>query len=317
MTSNPFFTAAVVAASLLAAAASTGSARAQDCLHWGDLDKTLYCDESRDLVADTPSEGFRLQDPDILVFSYTPAGDPSIGQKTFVDFMNHLAMKTGKAVRWHGASSSAEQIKAMRAGEVHVAGIAPGATVYAVNLAGYVPIAAMCSADGTFGERLKLIVEKDSGIDSTAQLKGRKVAVASALAVSGRLAPEGSKLVDSGSQGNSISGVVSGEYDAAIVSANVLERMAAEGAVDAGKLHTLDESSTFPSTSFGFANNLSPDLQRKVHDAFVTFDWKMTALGDAFGREASEFCTITYADAWEPVRLMQKESGVEYDIKDL
>jgi phosphonate transport system substrate-binding protein len=309
--------AAATAAAMTAVCVCAGNAHAQECLNWGDLDKKLYCDEGRDLVADTPSQGYRLRDPETLVFSYVPLENASIDEKAFAEFMQHLAKTTGKKVRWADARSSAEQIKAMRDGQVQVAGVAPGPTVYAVNLAGYVPIAVMCRDDGTFDYKLQLIARKDSKIRSPDDLGNRKVAYVSTLSNMADFNAEGARIVYSGSQGKSIDGVVNREYDAAVVNSNDLERMQMKGGAYANDLSIVWESQPYPSTSFGFAYDLAPDLQRKIHAAFLTFDWEGTGLAREFGEQAGEFCAISYKESWESIRLLQEENGVTYDINQL
>jgi hypothetical protein len=42
---------------------------ARSCGHRGDLD-ALYCDENRDLIADSPKEPGKLVSPDLLIFTY-------------------------------------------------------------------------------------------------------------------------------------------------------------------------------------------------------------------------------------------------------
>ena len=105
-------------------------------------------------MADPPADKSQLLNPDTLVFSYTPVEDPSVYENVFEEFMAYLAEKTGKKVKWYGAESYAAQVEAMRSGRLHVAGISTGPTVFGVNLAGYVPIAIMGKADGTFGYSL-------------------------------------------------------------------------------------------------------------------------------------------------------------------
>lgn len=317
MPSYPCSFTTVMLAALMAAGIPAGDARAQNCLNWGDLDKKLYCDENRDLLADTPSQGFQLQDPDTLVFAYVPVEDASVDEKAFGAFVAHMAKKTGKEVRWSDAASSAAQIKAMRAGQVQLAGVSPGPTVYAVNLAGYIPIAVMCQADGTYGYQVQLVVKSDSDIKTPADLGGRTVAYVSALSNSGGLEANGSKALYSGSQGASVSGVLSGKYDAATVDSNALARMQKQGTVDANALRIIWASTKYPSTSFGFAHNLTPDLQRQIHDAFLTFDWQGSDLARVFGAQADAFCTISYEDTWESLRQVQEENGVMYDVGDL
>ncbi len=147
-------------------------AAAEECKNRGDLD-ARYCDDNVDLVADTPKESNQWLDPDVLIFSYTPVEDPSVYENVFTEFMDYLAKKTGKSVKWYGAESYAAQVEAMRSGRLHVAGISTGPTVFGVNLAGYVPFAIMCKGDGTFGYKLQLITHKDSDIKEVKDMKGR------------------------------------------------------------------------------------------------------------------------------------------------
>lgn len=308
---------ATLAASLAIAGIVAGEARAQDCLHWGDLDKSLYCDEDRDLVADTPSQGYRLADPDTLVFVRATADDLLPDEKAFAGFVAHLEKKTGKKVRWSGVASAADQIEALRAGEAHLAVVAPGPTVYAVNLGGYVPLAVMCDDDGAFESSVQLITAGTSGIGAPGDLEGRELARVGALSNTGGLQASGYRTAFTGSESKSVSGAADGGYDAALVNSDALERARARGLAGADAVKIVWQSDDFPPTSFGFAYNLAPALQRKIHDAFLTFDWKDSALARATGERTDRFCTISYEEAWEPIRLLQKESGVVYDIKNL
>ena len=52
-------------------------AYADDCKNRGTLDE-MYCDENRDLVADTPKDPADWKDPNTLVFTYTPVEDPAV-----------------------------------------------------------------------------------------------------------------------------------------------------------------------------------------------------------------------------------------------
>ena len=231
-------------AGLLGVAAPADAA--QDCPR-GNLD-VGFCDRNGDLVADTPTDPSKLLDPDTLIFSYTPVEDPSVSENVFTEFMDYLAQKTGKKVKWYGAESYAAQVEAMRSGRLHVAGISTGPTVFGVNLAGYVPIAIMGKADGQFGYRLQLITHKDSDIKTIADLKGRKVAHVTPSSNSGNQAPralfkslgvvpgEDYEVIYSGKHDNSIMGVANKDYDAAPIASSILDRMHAKGIVntDAG-----------------------------------------------------------------------------------
>jgi phosphonate transport system substrate-binding protein len=306
----------------------SSSAYADPCKNRGDLD-ARYCDNDRDLVADTPDDPSKWLDPDTLIFSYTPVEDPAVYENVFTEFMVYMAEVTGKKVKWYGAESYAAQVEAMRSGRLHVAGISTGPTVFGANLAGYVPISIMCKGDGTFGYRLQLITHKDSDIRKVSDLKGRKIAHVTPSSNSGNQAPralfkdmgvvpdEDYKVTYSGKHDNSIMGVANKDYDAAPIASSVLDRMAQKGVVNPDDLRIIWESDAFPTTSYGFVNTLHPDLARKVMYAFYSFDWKGTSLHKEFGKQADKFCPITFKSHWKAVRLIQKENGVIYSDETL
>jgi phosphonate transport system substrate-binding protein len=299
------------------------SAMAAECKNRGDLD-VRYCDENGDLVADTPMAAGELLDPDTLIFSYTPVEDPSVYENVFAEFMDYLSEKTGKPVKWYGAESYAAQVEAMRSGRLHVAGISTGPTVFGVNLAGYVPMSIMCKGDGTFGYKLQLITQKDSDIMKVSDLKGRKVAHVTPSSNSGNQAPRALfkdmgvvpdvdyEVIYSGKHDNSIMGVANRDYDAAPIASSVLDRMASKGVVNKDDLRIIWESQPFPTTSYGYAHDLKPELQESIREAFLTFDWKGTGLAKEFGKQADKFCPITFKEQWKPIRVIQKENGTVY-----
>src|SRR5690606_30226781 len=198
------------------------------CATTGDLDPR-YCDADGDLIADTPADKAQQKDPATLIFSFTPVEDPAVYEGAFSDFLAHLAKVTGRRVRWYAAESYAAQVEALRSGRLHIAGVASGATPYAVNLGGFVPLVTMQKTDGSTGYTLQLVVRADSPIRSPADLKGRKVAHVSPSSNSGDTAPrvlfasqgvvadKDYTVVYSGKHDNSILGVLHGDYDAAPV----------------------------------------------------------------------------------------------------
>ncbi|MSP97174.1 MAG: phosphate/phosphite/phosphonate ABC transporter substrate-binding protein, partial [Betaproteobacteria bacterium] len=202
------------------------------CASRGLLD-ARYCDENGDLIADQPKDPKAWQNPATLVFSYTPVEDPSVYENVFADLMQHLSKLTGKRVRWYPAESYAAQIEAMRSGRLHIAGVATGPTPYAVNIAGFEPVAAMQRADGSMGYKLHVITHKDSAIKSVADLKGKRVAHVTPSSNSGDIAPRALfaalgvtpgkdyEVLYSGKHDNSVMGVVNKDYDAAPVASTV------------------------------------------------------------------------------------------------
>jgi phosphonate transport system substrate-binding protein len=323
---NKLWAGAIAAVALVGLHTTAAPANAAECPR-GNLD-VGFCDANGDLVADTPSDPSKLIDPDTLIFSYTPVEDPSVYENSvyenvFTEFMDYLAQKTGKKVKWYGAESYAAQVEAMRSGRLHVAGISTGPTVFGVNLAGYVPFAIMGKGGEIFGYKLQVITHKDSDIKEIKDMKGRNIAHVTPSSNSGNQAPraffkemgvvpdQDYKVIYSGKHDNSIMGVANKDYDAAPIASSVLDRMHNKGVVNKDDLRIIWESQTFPTTSYGLAHNLNPDLQKKVVDAFLTFDWKGTALYEEF-KPRDSFVSITFKEHWHPIRLIQKENGIIY-----
>ena len=311
-------------ASLLLAQAAFAQ---DDCENRGALDD-MYCDANGDLVADLPEDESEWIDPDTLVFAYTPVEDPAIYEDIWQPFIDHLSEVTGKDVRFFAVQSNSAQVEAMRSGRLHVAGFSTGPTPFAVNLAGYVPFALMGSDDGRFGYTLQLYTRVDSGIDTIEDLEGKRVAHTSPTSNSGNQAPralfpdegivpgEDYEVVYSGSHDQSMLGVVAGDYDAAPVASEVVDRMAERGLYDPEEVKIIFESRSFPTTSYGYVYNLHPDVVADVEEAFFSFDFEGTELGEEFGG-VQKFIPITYEEDWQIIRTIQQANGVEYTPEGL
>ncbi|MFW8595535.1 phosphate/phosphite/phosphonate ABC transporter substrate-binding protein [Cribrihabitans neustonicus] len=323
---DKFVTRAVAALGILSAAAVSVSA-AEDCAERGALD-ALYCDADGDLVADTPTDPAKLSNPDTLVFAYTPVEDPAVYADIWEPFIAHLEEVTGKDVQFFAVQSNSAEVEAMRSGRLHVAGFSTGPTPFAVNLAGAVPFAIMGAEDGQFGYKLQVFTQAGSDIEKVEDLAGRRVAHTSPTSNSGNQAPRALfpdlgvvpdkdyEVIYSGSHDQSMLGVVAGDYDAAPVASEVVDRMAERGLYDPADVRKIWESDPFPTTSFTVAHNLDPELTEKIKEAFFSFDFAGTKLGDEFDG-VSKFIPITYKDQWAVIRQIQASNGVEYTPQGL
>lgn len=285
-----------------------------------------YTDADGDLVADIPTDAAQLVDPETLIFAYTPVEDPSVYVDVWKEFLDHLAATTGKSVEFFPVQSNAAQYEALRAGRLHIAGVNTGGNPIAVACSGFRPFAMMARDDGSFGYEMEIITYPDSGIAKIEDLKGNQLAFTSETSNSGFKAPQALlesefslKAGDdytpafSGAHDNSILGVANKDYQAAAVANSVLKRMVARDAVDADALVSIYKSATFPTTGYGMAHNLTPDLQDKIKDAFFTFDWDGTALEKEFEAQGeTKFVPITFKDDWAVIRQIDAALGVEY-----
>jgi phosphonate transport system substrate-binding protein len=292
---------------------------------------TRFTDEDRDMVADAPKDPKSWTDPPVLVFAYTPVEDPSVYAKVWEGFLRHMEKVTGKRVQFFPVQSNAAQIEAMRAGRLHVAGYNTGATPLAVNCAGFVPFALMASKDDKFGYEMDIITYPGSGVDKVEDIRGKKIAFTAETSNSGYKAPsallrdkfglEAGKdyqPVFSGKHDNSILGVANKDYPAAAIASNVRLRMESRGAVKPGQTKVIYKSQTFPSTAYGYAYNLKPELAAKVKEAFFSFKWEGSELLKEFEKSdppVSKFIPITYKEHWQVVREVDKAMGVGYECK--
>lgn len=296
------------------------NAQAESCAH-GVLDDR-YCDVNGDMVADTPTDPQQWKDPGTLVFTYTPVEDPAVYRDAFADFQNYLAEKTGKKVVYYSVHSNSAQVEAMRSGRLHIAGFSTGPTGYAVNLAGYVPIAVKGSAEAFQGYNLIMLVRADSDIKDMNDLKGKTVAHTAVSSNSGNLAPralfplsgitpdEDYKVVYSGKHDQSVMGVLSGDYDAAPVASDVYDRMVEGGRVKREDFRVIYTSARFPTSAFGYAHDLKPELAEQIKAAFDSYRFP-AEMQETFGG-ADRFYPITYRQDWQVIRDIAHATGTAY-----
>ncbi|MFN7091042.1 MAG: phosphate/phosphite/phosphonate ABC transporter substrate-binding protein [Allorhizobium sp.] len=290
-----------------------------------------YTDADGDLVADIPTDASQLVDPDTLVFAYTPVEDPAVYADVWEGFLEHLAEVTGKEVQFFPVQENAAQIEAMRAGRLHVSGFNTGSNPIAVACAGFRPFAMMASKDGAFGYEMEIITYPGSGIEKIEDLSGKQLAFTSETSNSGFKAPSALlkaeynleagtdfEPVFSGKHDNSILGVANKDYPAAAIANSVLKRMIARDVVKADQLTTIFTSQTFPTTGYGVAHNLTPELQEKIKEAFFSFNWEGSALLAEF--QTSEppqeaFIPITFQENWAVIRQIDEANGVSYECQ--
>ena len=285
-----------------------------------------YQDNDGDMIADIPTDPAKQVDPSTLIFAYTPVEDPAVYAEVWKGFLDHMTEVTGKPVLFFPVQSNAAQIEAMRAGRLHVAGFNTGSNPLAVACAGFRPFTMMASDDGSYGYEMEIITYPGSGIDSPEDLKGRALAFTAETSNSGYKAPSALLKSEfgltrdkdftprfSGGHDNSILGVANKDYDAAAVANSVKARMIDRGVVTEDQLKTIYTSQTFPTTGFGVAHNLTPELQEKIREAFFTFDWEGSKLLEEFSKsDDTSFVPITFKDDWAVIRKIDAANGVVY-----
>ena len=306
---------------------------AAECASRGTLDER-YCDADGDLIADTPTDASQLVDPETLIFAYTPVEDPAVYKEAWKDFITHMEATTGKKVLFFPVQSNAAEIEAMRSGRLHIAGFNTGSNPLAVNCAGFSPFTIMASLDGNFGYEMEIITYPGSGIEKVEDIKGKMLAFTSPTSNSGFKAPSAILMEEfdmmkdrdfeptfSGKHDNSILGVANKDYPAASIANSVKARMIKRDVIKEGDVVTIYKSQTFPTTGYGVAHNLKPELAAKIKDAFFNFPWDNadgtpSSLKVEFEKsKEGQFIPITYKEHWSVIRTIDKANDVSYACK--
>ncbi len=305
---------------LAAVLATAGAAQAEFTLD------SRYTDADGDLIADIPTDASQQVDPDMLIFAYTPVEDPAVYNEAWSDFVAYLEEKTGKKVRFFPVQSNAAQIEAMRAGRLHIAGFNTGSNPIAVACAGFRPFTIMASADGSFGYEMEIITYPGSGIESVADIKGKSMAFTSQTSNSGFKAPSAILKADygmipgrdfealfSGKHDNSVLGVANKDYLAASIANTIMQRMFLRDVVKPEQIVSIYKSQTFPTTGYGVAHNLTPELQAKIQEAFFSFEWEGSSLLEEFEKsDEAQFIPITFKEHWAVIRKIDEANDVSY-----
>ena len=175
---------------------------------------------------------------------------------------------------------------------------------------------------------MEIIVKADSPIQSPSEIKGTTQAIPSPTSNSGFKAPsailkgEFDLIADrdftptfSGKHDNSILGVYNGDYEIASVANSVLQRMIRRGVIEGDKLRAIYRSPTFPTTGYGTAHNLHPELVAKIKSAFFTWDFDDDPLYKKEFAKADRFIGIRHMNDWAVIRQIDKANGISYDCK--
>ncbi len=296
------------------------------CQHRGNLDP-LYCDEDLDLTADTPRDPSKLRNPASLLLSYSPQEDTATYEKLWAPYVDHMAQCSGRKARLFQVQSSAAVVEAFRSGRIQFSMLATGDTPFAVNVAGAVPYAGIGSRIGNVDSLLRyhvvVLVKNDSPFRKLADLAGKRVAHTAPSSLSGNMAPralfaaEGLtpdkdyKVIYSGKHDNSITGVLRGDYDAAAVADDVLDRMLTRGLVKPNEYRLIYKSKPFPSGSMVLAHDLEPALAKAIRECTLSYRFS-PELVQAF-QGSDRYVPLNYKHDFEGVREVVLKSGEAVD----
>ena len=288
-----------------------------------------FADANGDLVADPPADPAQFVDPPTLYFSYVALEDPKPYQDAFVDFVAHVAKVTGKKVEYLPVTTTNDQLKALRDGQLHVTGFNTGSVPIAAYLCGFVPVCKLATSDGKATLTTQIIVPADSAIQSPSDLKGKELTLTEPNSNAGfkapvvllrsqfNLEPERDYLPRFAQEYDaSIAGIKDKTFMAAAVASDVLERAVARGDIAKNEFRIIFTSESFPTACFGHAHNLKPELAEKVRQAFDTFSWPGTSVEREFAQSnQAKFVPAAFKDDWALIRRIDEQIGNAYRLE--
>jgi phosphonate transport system substrate-binding protein len=286
------------------------------------LDKK-YKDADGDMLADAPAEADQ-QDPEEINFSYVATSADDDEEETWKEVIAALEENIGKKVNLVSYADTAEQMRALKSGDLHITAFSTGETEGAVNEAGFIPVACFANEAGEHSYTMKIIVPADSDIKEVKDVKGRRMTFVKPRSNSGCTAALVMLIDDHGLQPeidytwgfsygheSSIKGIADKKFEAAAVASDILAREVAKGTITEDGFRVIYESDSFPPGVVGYAYNLKSDLKDSIRKTLLEFDWEGTGLEESFGKSGSvKFAEVDYKDDWKSVRAIQ-ESGAK------
>jgi phosphonate transport system substrate-binding protein len=292
---------------------------------------TQFCDKNGDLLADTPTNPSEWLDPYVLVFGSTPNQSFFFKEGAKKSFIKHIEKVTGKKVVFFPYQTNAAELEAMRSGMLHIAGLNTGSVPTAVNCAGFHLFAMTAKKDGSFGYEMEIITYPGSGINTINDIKGETILFVSTSSNSGYKAPvallkeefgmqknESYKSHFSGKHSKSVLKVANKKYRVAAVASGVKSGMIQANKIAKNSIITIYKSQTFPTTGYGYAHNLKPELAKKIERAFVTFKWQKSPNSSLipFNKfDETRFIPAQYKSKWGIIRTIDKANNISYQCK--
>ena len=273
---------------------------------------SIYCQENADSLTLREIDPSEYIYPETLVITVPPNEEAYSYNSILTEFYSYLEQCLNKKVMFYPIYSSEAEIEAMRLGRVHIASFLAGSTIRAMTQAGAVPFAIKGNMDGPIHTSMLVIVRQDSPFYSLSDLKDKRVAHTNHNSSTGYLAAQrffpreglmphqNYKPIFSGKHYLSILGVKSGDYDAATIAAEVLEKMIADQKIQPEDFRVIYQKGPFPSNIFSYKNTLAPEIQEQITNCFCQFH--VTKQNDHTAETMDRFIPLNYQEYLQIVR---------------
>ncbi|MDX1749128.1 MAG: phosphate/phosphite/phosphonate ABC transporter substrate-binding protein [Methylophaga sp.] len=258
-------------------------------------------------------------DPDTLKVALLPDENASELIKRNQPLKDYLESTLNKKVELIVTTDYSSMIEAMRFGRIDLAYFGPLSYVMAKSKSEIEPFAAMV-IDGVPTYRSILIANVDSGVDSYADIKGKKMAYGDRASTSSHLIPKTVLLEEGGIEAESdyeqhfvgshdavAVNVANGNADAGGLSEVIFKYVVERELIDPAKVKVLGYSKPFPQYPWAMRSNLNDALKAQIKDAFISLDDEEVLKNF----KAEGFAPITDAD-YDVIRDMGKLLNLDF-----
>lgn len=239
------------------------------------------------LVVSNPAAaaGDGLAQPGVLKVGIIPAEDARAVVRQSQAVMDQVSKSLGMKTEIFVGSDYNATIEALRANKVDVALMGAFGYVLATTQAPVEAFAVTVTKAGNTPDYHSIIIAKKDAADLTSleSVKGHTFAFVDPSSTSGSLAPKAAfiqakidpekdmkKVIYSGGHDASIIAVAEGKVDAASVADRIYAIACQKKAVDCSKLKVIWTSPPIPNDPLFYRKTLSPEMKKKIADAFYS-----------------------------------------------
>jgi phosphonate transport system substrate-binding protein len=239
----------------------------------------------------------------------------------------YLAEKTGIPLEFTILSRYGNIIERFTAEKMDGAFFGSFTGALAIRKLGVIPLARPVNLDHTSTYQGYLLVRKDSGIKSVADMRGKRMAYVERATTAGYLFPLAflransigdpdnffSEFFHAGSHDAAIMAVLDGQADVGAAKHSMYDRVGENNPRVAAELTIIARSPAVPSNGLCVRNTLAPSVREKLKQALLNLGKDPAAAPVLAKLGALEFIETTSAD-YQPVFDMARQAGI--DIKN-
>ena len=247
----------------------------------------------------------------VLRMGLIPADDADEMLRQYEPIQEYLSRELGMPVEIQVTSDYTAAIEAMKYNHIDLAWFGPFSYILASEIADAEAIVNGVKSDGKSTYKSIIIANKDSGIQTLEDLKGKSFAFVDPTSTSGNLIPrkmliengidpdnDFSEMFYAGTHNAVEYSIANGQVDAGASSDNVYTKMVNAGEIDPQVNLIVYESEPIPGSPIAVRGSLSEEFKEAIKQALLNMDKQ----------------TINKVDGWGGIVSYQEVRDGDYDV---